>query len=110
MTNESWQAAWELYRTARELPATEQHVLLGSLTNPEVLQEVVSLLDDPEEPIPEDEHDRRMPLLSSSASRYEIAECLGGGGDEGVHSRSATEEPQVTLSGGARRTTSEGLP
>jgi serine/threonine protein kinase len=44
------------------------------------LQEVVSLLDEPEEPIPEEEHDRRMPLVSFGTSRYEIAECLGGGG------------------------------
>jgi hypothetical protein len=29
VTNESWRAAWELYRTARELPATERDVLLG---------------------------------------------------------------------------------
>jgi serine/threonine protein kinase/Tol biopolymer transport system component len=81
VTNESWRAAWELYRTARELPATERDVFLGSLNaDPEVLQEVVSLLDEPEEPILEEEHDRRMPLVSFDTSRYEIAECLGRGG------------------------------
>jgi hypothetical protein len=81
MTNESWRAAWELYRSARELPTAERDILLQSMgANPEVLREVVALLDEPEEPGSEVEHDGRVPLVSLGTSRYEIGERLGARG------------------------------
>ncbi len=87
MTNESWRAAWELYRSARELPAAERDILLDSVNaNPEVLQEVVSLLDEPEEPMPEAEYDQTVTLVSLGMSRYAIEECLGRGGAGEVYS------------------------
>src|SRR5579884_4279467 len=87
MTNESWRAAWELYRSARELPATERDVLLRSLNaDPEVLQEVVALLDEPEEELPEADHEEELPLVSLDISRYTLAECLGRGGAGEVYS------------------------
>lgn len=87
MTNENWRAAWDLYRSARELPAAERDVLLSSLNaDPEVLQEVVSLLDEPDEPVREIEHDEGIPLVSFDKSRYAILECLGRGGVGEVYS------------------------
>ncbi len=81
MTNENWRAAWELYRSARELPPEEREVLLNSVgANPEVLQEVVGLLDEPEEPILDADGEGEARLVSFGTSRYEIGERLGAGG------------------------------
>ena len=87
MTNGNWRTVWELYRSARELPITERTVLLSSLeADPEVLQEVVSLLDEPEEQIPEAEPEQRVNLPSFGMGRYTIVECLGRGGVGEVYS------------------------
>jgi serine/threonine protein kinase len=87
MTKENWRAAWELYSSARELPAADRDVFLSSLdADPKVLQEVVALLGEPEEPNPEVEDDGRISLVSFGMSRYEIAEWLGGGGVGEVYS------------------------
>lgn len=87
MTNENWRAAWDLYRNARELPAAQRDVLLRStMTDPEVLQEVISLLDEPEEPVSQAEHNGKIPFVSLGMSRYITAEYLGGGGAGEVYS------------------------
>ena len=87
MTNENWRTAWNLYQSARELPPKERDVLLNSVNeDAEVLQEVLLLLDEPEEPGPEAEHKLEAPLLSFGMSRYTIAEYLGGGGVGDVYS------------------------
>lgn len=87
MTNEKWRATWELYHSARELPATQRDLLLNSLnTDPEVLREVVALLDEPEDLAAGEEHDARIPLVSFGVSRYAIAECIGAGGVGEVYS------------------------
>jgi Tol biopolymer transport system component len=87
VTEENWRAAWDLYRNARDLSAAEREVLLGSAAaEPDVLQEVVSLLAEPEELIAEATPDEDAPLVSLDISRYAIGECLGIGGAGKVYS------------------------
>ncbi len=87
MTSENWRTAWELYNSARELPAAERAILLDSIdTDPEVLQEVASLLDEPEEQPPETEGDVKAPLTSFGMGRYTVVEYLGKGGMSEVYS------------------------
>ncbi|MBV9268434.1 MAG: PD40 domain-containing protein [Acidobacteriaceae bacterium] len=87
MTSEDWRTAWELYNSARELPAGQRAVLFDSIdTDPEVLQEVISLLEQPEEPPPETEGEDKAPLASFDMDRYTVLECLGKGGMSEVYS------------------------
>src|SRR5258708_29130554 len=86
MTPENWRTAWELYSSARELPPAECALFLNSIdTDPEVFQEVVSLLDEPEEQPVEAEHDHGAPLDSLGMSRYAVVEYLGRGGVSEVY-------------------------
>jgi eukaryotic-like serine/threonine-protein kinase len=87
MTAENWRTAWELYSSAREMPAAERAVFLNSIdTDPEVFQEVLLLLDEPEEQPAEIEHDHGAPLDSFGMSRYAVVEYLGKGGASEVYS------------------------
>jgi eukaryotic-like serine/threonine-protein kinase len=87
MTSDKWRTAWELYNSARELPAAERDILLNSIdTDPEVLQEVIILLDEPEEQPPEAGHDDGAPLTSFGMGRYVVVEYLGKGGVSEVYS------------------------
>ncbi|HXF13016.1 MAG TPA: protein kinase, partial [Terriglobales bacterium] len=84
---ENWRAAWELYRSARELSAPEREMLLSSTdAAPDVLQEVVSLLDESEELIADAAQDRGVQPVSLGMSRYTIGERLGVGGAGEVYS------------------------
>ncbi len=87
MTNEKWRTAWELYRSARELPAPERAILLKAVdTEPDVLQEVVSLLDEAEEQLLEAEREDQTPLAGFDIGRYAVVEYLGKGGMSEVYS------------------------
>jgi eukaryotic-like serine/threonine-protein kinase len=87
VTTENWRTAWDLYSSARELPPSERSVFLNSIdTDPEVLQEVLLLLDQPEEPSPDAEHDHSAPLASFGMGRYAVVEYLGKGGVSEVYS------------------------
>src|SRR5712691_6902488 len=51
MTRAKWQAALEIYRTARELASGDRRVFVDSASaDPEVVQQVLELLEAPEEP------------------------------------------------------------
>jgi eukaryotic-like serine/threonine-protein kinase len=80
MTSEKWRTAWEIYRRVQELPASERGVFLDSVsTDAEVLQEVVLLLDEPEDLPPEPDFQENIAVMGSSLSRYAVLAHLGHG-------------------------------
>jgi serine/threonine protein kinase len=87
VTDENWQAAWQLYSNYQALPPAERDALLSSANaDPEVIEEVVALLDQPDDSAPEPGYEQRTLLLSFGMSRYAIRESLGVGGTGEVYS------------------------
>ena len=87
MTTDKWRITWDLYNSARELPLAERAGFLGSLsTDPEVLEEVSLLLDEPDEQPPEAEQSHTALLASFGMGRYAVIDYLGKGGMSEVYS------------------------
>lgn len=86
MTSEKWRTAWDLYSSARELSAAEREVLLSSVsTDPEVLQEVSLLLDEPDEQPAEAGQSQTEVLANFGMGRYAVIDYLGKGGMSEVY-------------------------
>jgi serine/threonine protein kinase len=81
MTDEQWRRAWEIYAEAAELDGEEQQSFVRSLdTDREVLEQVTSILEEPEEA---DTGAAMRDAASRSGSRfgrYEISDLLSCGG------------------------------
>ena len=87
MTSEKWRTAWEIYSDARDLsPEERQSFLDGIQPEPDVLQEVLFLLDEPEEPALEVGPEHKAWLASFAMGRYEVLDYLGKGGVSEVYS------------------------
>ena len=87
MTTDKWRTTWDLYNSARELPLAERAGFLNSLsTDPEVLEEVSLLLDEPDEQPPETEQNHTALLASFGMGRYSVIDYLGKGGMSEVYS------------------------
>lgn len=87
MTSDKWRTTWDLYSSARELPPAERAILLSSAsTDPEVLQEVSLLLDEPDEQPPEVEQNHAALLANFGMGRYSVNDYLGKGGMSEVYS------------------------
>ena len=88
MTSEKWRTAWEIYSDARDLsPAERQSFLDAVQPEPDVLQEVLLLLDEPDEPALEEVGSEHKAWLASFAmGRYKLLDYLGKGGVSEVYS------------------------
>jgi eukaryotic-like serine/threonine-protein kinase len=87
MTSEKWRTAWEIYSDARDLSQEERESFLVAVQpEPDVLQEVLFLLDEPEEPAPEAGPEHKAWLASFAMGRYKMLDYLGKGGVSEVYS------------------------
>jgi Tol biopolymer transport system component len=87
MTEEKWQRAWDIYATAAELEGEEQRFFLASVNaDSEVLDEVVSMLDEARQTTLGGTHDEPPSRSGVRFGRYGIAEMLGSGGMGEVYS------------------------
>ena len=81
MTGEKWQTAWQIYRTVREIPPGKRQAFLDSASSdPEVISEVLSLLEQSEGPAAEPTSPDALPAIGSQVSRYLLLAHLGRGG------------------------------
>src|ERR1700761_2544884 len=77
MNDVQWQRAWEIYDAAARLDGGErQSFLISQDTDPAVLDEVRSMLQEADAP-PGNQHASR---TGSRYGRYEVGELLGSGG------------------------------
>src|SRR5437764_9263182 len=87
MTSEKWRTAWEIYSDARDLLPEERQLFLNAIhPEPDVLDEVLFLLDEPEEPALEAGPEHKAWLASFAMGRYKLLEYLGKGGVSEVYS------------------------
>ena len=87
MTSEKWRTAWEIYSDARDLSPEERQSFLEAVQpEADVLQEVLFLLDEPEEPALDAGAEHKAWLASFAMGRYEVLEYLGKGGVSEVYS------------------------
>jgi Tol biopolymer transport system component/tRNA A-37 threonylcarbamoyl transferase component Bud32 len=85
MNDEQWRLAWDIFATAADLAGEERRSFLASLrTDPEVLDEVISMLEEAQTAA----LDRREPASRSGArfGRYEVGDMLSSGGMGEVYS------------------------
>src|SRR3954454_14002638 len=92
MTDEQWRRAWDIYETAADLAGEEKRSFLDSVnTDPEVLDEVVSMLEEAQETtLGRTQHEPRS-RSGIRFSRYEVGEMLSSGGMGEVYSASDPE-------------------
>jgi serine/threonine protein kinase len=83
MTERQWQEAWEIFRTARDLPEDKRRAFLASIDpDPDVMEEVVPMLNEAvDQPTPEPAS-----RIGTTFGRYEIVGMLGTGGMGRVYS------------------------
>ena len=77
MTDQQWQQAWEIYRTARELPDDQRRSYVASVSaDPEVFEQVILLIEEQVIQPP------AAPELKAGTiiGRYEVLGILGTGG------------------------------
>jgi eukaryotic-like serine/threonine-protein kinase len=87
MTSEKWRTAWEIYSDARDLSPEDRESFLDAIQpEPDVLQEVLFLLDEPEEPPLEVGPEHKAWLASFATGRYKVLDYLGKGGVSEVYS------------------------
>jgi eukaryotic-like serine/threonine-protein kinase len=83
MTERQWQEAWEIFRTARDLPEDERPAFLTSVEiDPDVMGEVVSMLNEAADQLTPESTSR----VGTRFGRYEIVGILGSGGMGRVYS------------------------
>src|SRR5579863_9594491 len=81
MTDEQWRRAWEIYDAAAELAGEEQRSFVRSLdTDREVLDQVTSILEEPEEADAGAPAREAASRSGSRFGRYEISDLLSSGG------------------------------
>jgi serine/threonine protein kinase len=83
MTDQQWQEAWQIFRTVQEINGEARRSYLASLqTDPVILEEVISMLEEPAEPTPP----QPVSKIGSRFGHYEISGILGSGGMGQVYS------------------------
>ena len=88
MNDEQWRLAWEVYGAAAELDGAERQSFLTSRTaEPEVLAEVLSMLEEAQNALPSEPVSR----TGSRFGRYEVGELVGSGGMGQVYAASDPE-------------------
>ena len=87
MTNEKWRIAWEIYSDTRDLSPEERESFINAVKpEPDVLEEVLFLLDEPEDPTLEVGPEHKAWLASFAVGRYKMLDYLGKGGVSEVYS------------------------
>ncbi|HEY2016658.1 MAG TPA: protein kinase, partial [Bryobacteraceae bacterium] len=88
MNDRQWREAWEIFRAARDLEDEQRRSYLSSLhADPAILEEVISMLEEPAEEPPSEPFSR----TGTRFGRYQVEERLGSGGMGEVYSAHDTE-------------------
>jgi serine/threonine protein kinase len=92
MTGEKWQSAWQIYSAVREMPLSERQSFFDSASSdPEIISEVLLLLEQSERHAPEPVTRHTIHAVGSQVSRYVLLSELGRGGMGQVFSARDTE-------------------
>lgn len=92
MTGEKWQSAWQIYSAMREMSPSERQSFLDSASSdPEIISEVMLLLEQSDGHAPEPVTGHTLHAVGSQVSRYVLLRELGRGGMGQVFSARDTE-------------------
>jgi serine/threonine protein kinase len=87
VTSQKWQAAWQIYRAATDIPEHERQRFLDSASaDPEVLEHVLVLLEQSQDISTPASVPEPIPAIGSIVGRYEVLSHIGSGGMGTVYS------------------------